>query len=64
MIPRRRPEIDQAWNDYQAACDKLREMRDMESTATAKECELQLQHSEKLLQQWIELTQHFSSTMN
>lgn len=63
MIPRRRPEIDQAWQDYQDACEKLTEMR-LEATATQMDCQLQLQECEKLLQEWIELTQHFTTSLN
>ncbi len=64
MIPRQRPHITSAWQDYQEACEKLSKMRGQYRGGTELALEMQLQHCEKLLQNWIELTQHFTATLN
>lgn len=64
MIPRHRPVIAVAWREYTEACDKLAVMRDVDSAANALATEMQLQHCEKLLQNWIELTGHFTASLN
>tara|TARA_R100000655_G_scaffold4483_2_gene14507 strand:+ start:8342 stop:8548 length:207 start_codon:yes stop_codon:yes gene_type:complete len=57
-------DVEQAWHDYQMACDKLAEMRLESSTSTELEIQLQLAVTEKLLQQWIHKADFFKTSLN
>ena len=57
-------DVEQAWFDYQMACDKLAEMRLESSTSTELEIQMQLALTEKLLQQWINKADFFKTSLN
>ena len=55
---------DHAYQLWAQANNKLVEMRDHGTIHTALDCEVQFQKCEKLLQDWIELSQRFTTTLN
>jgi len=56
-------ELEKQYQVYVKACDKLAEMRDA-PLATQREIELQLAHTESLLQAWINSTYRFKVALN
>jgi len=54
-------DVEKAWAQYQAACDKLAEMR---LFSTDLEIQIQANRAEELLQTWIDRTQFFKTSLN
>jgi len=63
-MPPTKSESDNKWIMYVRECDKLAEMRAPISTCTELEIQLQLQLTERLLQEWINSVECFRATLN
>ena len=57
-------ELEKQYQVYVKACEKLEDMRHADSKATKREIELQLAHTESLLQSWINSTYRFKVSLN
>ena len=59
-----RNEIEDMWFEYQDACDELSVMRNPISKSTQLDIQMKHNETEKLLQRFIEATEHFKSSLN
>jgi hypothetical protein len=57
-------ELDNQYEAYVRACEKLAEMREGDSKATKEEIDSQFRQTESLLQDWIDSTHRFKITLN
>ena len=64
MMPPSKDEADAKWFEYQRACNKLSEMRNEQSASTELDIQIQLQLTEKLLQEWMDSVDYFRASLN